>query len=196
MITALTAEVARIPHNQLAAALPHLRPFGTDESRAVREAFTHWLTAQRIDYPTWQQAWNAWTGALPSRPGHLAYTHRICPVCQGRRIDRRRGSICHTCMAGSYRRTQTVRTLALHQPDPGTPAPATQQTALPKAGDRIKITGVMDDPDPLPVGSTGTVTSVVAFTHGSVLGADAQICVDWDNGRTLMLVDTDPFVTE
>lgn len=43
-----------------------------------------------------------------------------------------------------------------------------------------------DDPDPLPVGSTGTVVRVNPSTN--------QADVDWDNGRQLMLLlDVDPF---
>jgi hypothetical protein len=54
-------------------------------------------------------------------------------------------------------------------------------------GDRVQITGVMpDDPDPLPVGTTGTVVRL--FDSGT------QADVDWDNGRTLLLlVDVDPY---
>lgn len=44
-----------------------------------------------------------------------------------------------------------------------------------------------DDPDPIPAGSTGTVTRV---TDGPL----AQVSVDWDNGRSLSLVPgTDQF---
>lgn len=49
-------------------------------------------------------------------------------------------------------------------------------------GDRVRITGLMSDPDPLPVGTTGTVT------HVSDFGDWSQVSVRWDNGRTLMLV--------
>lgn len=57
-----------------------------------------------------------------------------------------------------------------------------------KPGDRVKITGVMpNDPDPLPIGSTGTVTEVRAEV--------GQIYVDWDPevGRSLILLTVDPF---
>ncbi|MFP1155382.1 DUF4314 domain-containing protein [Mycobacterium sherrisii] len=55
-------------------------------------------------------------------------------------------------------------------------------------GDRVQITGVMpSDPDPLPVGTTGTVMRV--------LDSAKQADVEWDNGRTLLLLlDVDPFV--
>jgi hypothetical protein len=39
-----------------------------------------------------------------------------------------------------------------------------------------------DDPDPIPPGTTGTVTAVRQN------GTWAQVDVNWDNGRTLMLV--------
>lgn len=57
---------------------------------------------------------------------------------------------------------------------------------LPRPNDRIRVTGLMpDDPAPIPIGACGTVTDV----HPEV----EQILVDWDNGRTLILLTTDPF---
>lgn len=54
-----------------------------------------------------------------------------------------------------------------------------------KRGDRVRLTGPMkDDPDPIPVGSEGTVGRVTLF----------QIDVDWDNGRQLFLLPEDSFV--
>lgn len=52
-------------------------------------------------------------------------------------------------------------------------------------GTRIEITGRMpDEPDPVPIGSTGTVTG----------GNGGQLFVDWDDGRRLIvLVDRDPY---
>ena len=56
-----------------------------------------------------------------------------------------------------------------------------------KKGDRVKMIHMPDDPDPIPAGSTGTVTRV---TDGPL----AQVSVDWDNGRSLSLVPgTDEF---
>lgn len=57
---------------------------------------------------------------------------------------------------------------------------------LPARGARIELTGLMDDPNPLPVGATGKVTRVNDF----------QIGVDWEapyEDRSLMLVPEDPF---
>ena len=56
---------------------------------------------------------------------------------------------------------------------------------IPRPGDRIRIISMPDDPNPVPVGSTGTVTFV--NSHGSGTRAWLQIGVDWDNGRRLML---------
>jgi len=48
-------------------------------------------------------------------------------------------------------------------------------------GDRIRLLHMPDDPDPILVGSTGTVTNVTTGPLG-------QVSVDWDNGRSLSLV--------
>ncbi len=45
------------------------------------------------------------------------------------------------------------------------------------AGTRIALVHMVDDPDPIPDGTLGTVTG----------GNGAQMYVDWDNGRTLMI---------
>ena len=52
----------------------------------------------------------------------------------------------------------------------------------PQPGDRIRLVAMPDDPDPIPAGTTGTVAAV--RPHGTW----AQVDVDWDNGRKLMLV--------
>jgi len=58
---------------------------------------------------------------------------------------------------------------------------------LPKVGDRVEMTGLMaNDPDPIPVGTTGTVTSV--------LESSGQIIVKWDIARSLILLETDPYM--
>lgn len=49
-------------------------------------------------------------------------------------------------------------------------------------GTRIKLTYMGDDPDPIPVGSEGTVVTDQAFT------GDRIIKVNWDCKRTLNLV--------
>ncbi len=50
-----------------------------------------------------------------------------------------------------------------------------------KTGDRVRLVRMADDPDPIPVGTTGTVVGV--HTHSDW----TQVDVDWDNGRSLML---------
>ena len=50
-----------------------------------------------------------------------------------------------------------------------------------QVNDRIRLISMGDDPDPIPAGSTGTVTRV---TQGPL----GQVCVDWDCGRALALV--------
>ncbi|WP_280507842.1 DUF4314 domain-containing protein [Nocardia flavorosea] len=60
-------------------------------------------------------------------------------------------------------------------------------TNPPRVGDRVRVTGLLPgDPDPLDLGTTGTVTGIGAQGAG-------QIFVDWDNGRALILLATDPF---
>lgn len=51
-----------------------------------------------------------------------------------------------------------------------------------KVGDRIRLLDMAEDPDPIAVGSLGTVTGVVSF------GSWSQVIVDWDCGRGLILV--------
>jgi hypothetical protein len=55
----------------------------------------------------------------------------------------------------------------------------------PQPGDRIRLVAMPDDPDPIPLGSTGTVRSVSRC--GSGRDASFQVDVNWDNGRKLML---------
>jgi len=60
---------------------------------------------------------------------------------------------------------------------------------IPKVGDRVRITGPMNDPDPVPVGVEGTVNWVGHWKTPLT----RQIGVKWDNGRTLGLIEGDPF---
>ncbi|MBU6240081.1 MAG: DUF4314 domain-containing protein [Planctomycetes bacterium] len=60
-------------------------------------------------------------------------------------------------------------------------------------GTRIRLVSMMDDPDPIPTGATGTVRGFHEHRFGRDLWQ--QIEVDWDNGRQLMLV-TPPDVFE
>jgi len=56
-----------------------------------------------------------------------------------------------------------------------------------RVGDRVEVVGLMNDPDPIPVGVCGTVRALL----GS--GALAQIDVEWEDGRSLYLLPGDPF---
>ena len=57
-----------------------------------------------------------------------------------------------------------------------------------KKGDRIRLVSMPQDPDPIAVGSLGTVVDV--YEHHEW----AQVDVDWDNGRSLMLTMPDDCV--
>jgi hypothetical protein len=63
-----------------------------------------------------------------------------------------------------------------------------------RPGDRVRMTGIMrDDPAPMEVGAEGTVREIWGNQErwdGSQL---IQIDVEWDNGRSLMLLPNDPF---
>lgn len=48
-------------------------------------------------------------------------------------------------------------------------------------GDRIRLVSMPNDPDPIPVGTAGTVAGIHPQRDWT------QIDVNWDNGRTLML---------
>ena len=50
-------------------------------------------------------------------------------------------------------------------------------------GDRIVLLSMPHDPDPVPVGTEGTVEEVRDVSYG----AFTQVDVKWNNGRTLML---------
>lgn len=59
----------------------------------------------------------------------------------------------------------------------------------PMEGDRIVVVSLIDDPDPIPVGTTGTVTDVEG-----VGTPYEQVWVKWDGDqrvRTLMLIPED-----
>lgn len=86
---------------------------------------------------------------------------------------------------------------------------------IPETGDRIRLIEMGSDPDPIPPGSTGTVTSVTTFEYpvpssshdwedGKPVGdprpgpdIEAQVHVDWDGDRSLiLLVPVDRFEIE
>lgn len=55
---------------------------------------------------------------------------------------------------------------------------ATRQPCPLDEGTRIRLVSMTDDPNPVPPGTTGTVTG----------GNGAQLWVRWDDGRTLALL--------
>lgn len=60
----------------------------------------------------------------------------------------------------------------------------------PQVGDRVKMVGIMpNDPDPIPVGMTGTITLVTPMSSPI-----QQYYVSWDGPRSLCLLPGDPFV--
>ena len=62
---------------------------------------------------------------------------------------------------------------------------------LPQKGDRVRMIGTMpNDPDPMEEGAEGTV---LASSPG-MGNMEGQIIVDWDNGRTLILLPSDPYI--
>ena len=58
----------------------------------------------------------------------------------------------------------------------------TASVAGPKAGDRIRLISMPDDPDPIPAGTMGLVTEI------HIHNGWTQLEVSWENGRRLMLV--------
>lgn len=57
---------------------------------------------------------------------------------------------------------------------------------LPKAGDRIRLVHMGNDPDPVPAGTEGTVRDVSALDFAG--RKETQIHVNWDNGRSLSCI--------
>ena len=57
---------------------------------------------------------------------------------------------------------------------------------LPVLGARLSLVSMGDDPDPLPIGTLGTVTGH-SYMPGPA-GGRSQIWMKWDNGRTLSLI--------
>jgi len=53
-----------------------------------------------------------------------------------------------------------------------------------QVGDRIEMTSMRDDPDPIPIGTQGVVTFVNPVNLG---GHFIQYGIKWDSGRSLML---------
>ena len=58
-----------------------------------------------------------------------------------------------------------------------------------KKGDRVRLVHMPDDPNPIPVGSEGTVHTVTVFERSpSGVSKEWQLGIRWDNGRTLSVI--------
>lgn len=55
-----------------------------------------------------------------------------------------------------------------------------------KAGDRVKLVFMPNDPDPIPPGTEGTVLSCTELHWGHDI--QTQVHIAWDNGRSLSCV--------
>lgn len=63
-----------------------------------------------------------------------------------------------------------------------------------EVGDRVEITGVMpDDPDPLPIGTTGTVVRVLDSSRQADVNWDAVSPTTGLPRNLLLLLDVDPY---
>lgn len=60
---------------------------------------------------------------------------------------------------------------------------------IPKTGDRVRITGPMNDPNPIPAGTEGVVDWVGSWESEYT----QQVGVKWDNGSRLILLGEDPY---
>jgi hypothetical protein len=55
--------------------------------------------------------------------------------------------------------------------------------SLPEIGQIIVLLEMNNDTNPVPVGTKGVVTKINPMPNN-----ETQICVNWENGRTLMLI--------
>lgn len=53
-----------------------------------------------------------------------------------------------------------------------------------KIGDRVELVSMTDDPNPIPMGTKGTIDFINPV---NMKPAFTQVGVKWDNGRTLMV---------
>lgn len=67
------------------ALLPHV---DQGDLHTIRREFGYYLNGRRT-HETWQEAWNAWTGATERRGGEIIYTTPRCGTCKGRRYSTR-----------------------------------------------------------------------------------------------------------
>ena len=53
-----------------------------------------------------------------------------------------------------------------------------------KVGQTVELISMENDPDPIPSGTKGKITKV----NPTPFDGEIQLCVDWENGRKLMLI--------
>lgn len=107
----------RINARDLLSLLPY---FDQSDLNDLRREFSQYLWSQNRRNnatATWQEAWNAWSGAQPHRAGSVRFTPARCKECKGRRFSHhnvmhnlnRTGSphLCGAC-SGSGRGTSTI----------------------------------------------------------------------------------------
>jgi hypothetical protein len=118
---ALMQTIRQLPAAQFYATTRGLR---ADTVRDLREQFARWAysAARRQQLATWQEAWNAFTGATQTNPGRIAVQPAVCPDCNGRRFSARTMQMCLNCYAGS-RRPPAVTVLARWVEPPQAPRP-------------------------------------------------------------------------
>lgn len=103
----LATSVHQIPNASLSSAVPDLDVF--TGGWELRRVFALWITAQPTTFNSWQEAWNAWTGASERQFGSISLTTQ-CPDCDGRLFTLRWGmpQPCTTCMGGAANATSDV----------------------------------------------------------------------------------------
>lgn len=121
----------RIAHQIDGRTLLALLPY-VDQSHLpeIRQQFGRFLSSRRgLTHPTWQAAWNDWTGATPHRAGTIEFRPSRCGTCHGRNVTTRNISrnisrtgspyMCGDCVNG----VRPIRQPARYADVPETPLP-------------------------------------------------------------------------
>lgn len=115
MNTQLARAAHTIPHAHLRAAL---RGGADIDMHALRSEFAQFVAGERrTRFGSWQEAWNAWTGAVPGSAGSVRIRQH-CTTCHGRGVDMRRGAVCAAC-TGRRQAWVTAQALWLEPTDAG-----------------------------------------------------------------------------
>lgn len=112
--------------------LTHLHRVSQTDLRDLQGDFARYLTTREAaHHTTWQDAWNAFTGAQPNRTVQIRFTPSRCTTCSGRgfstrhiaRSIARTGSpyICPDCRGS--RRGQPTTVTAMYITPPATSQP-------------------------------------------------------------------------